>query len=351
MRETLHRTLFLSLLGLLIGCAGTEQINGTYQPYPAAGATVDALSLDSELQKKILAMDPERVTNQDIEQVLSQTPAPRILNIRGGIYSAHIWMIDFSKFLIGMGYPEDSLRHPLNGEYSYSSYGSSVELAGTVAWHYEREGLRPMIVGHSLGGIEAVKVLYRLAGDFEDNVSVYNPMIDQTEGRYTIVDPLTNEQRPVVGLSLSYVAVIGAGGVGLLWPNQWEMSARLRSIPDTVEEFTAFHILGDPFGGDLLGIESNRYLPSGKAIVRNVALPSDYNHVSVIYTEHLIESQEISDWINNDYVPSEQPEIGGSFESSTENILYAADVWHSIKKHWVLELQRLIKATQLQPAE
>jgi len=139
--------------------------------------------------------------------------------------------------------------------------------------------------------------------------------------------------------------------VGLLWPNQWDMYERLRSIPDTVEEFTAFHILGDPFGGDLLGIDANRFLPNGKAEVRNVALPSDYNHVSVIYTEHLIESEQIRNWINDDYVASEQPKLNTTFESSTENILYAAEVWHSIKKHWVLELQRLIKANQSQPAE
>jgi hypothetical protein len=32
------------------------------------------------------------------------------------------------------------------------------------------------------------------------------------------------------------------------------------------------------------------------------------------------------------------------FDANSENILWAADVWYSIKKHWVLELQRLIRA-------
>ena len=49
------------------------------------------------------------------------------------------------------------------------------------------------------------------------------------------------------------------------------------------------------------------------------------------------------DWINN-YLPSEKPVLDVTFESSSTNILWAADVWHSIKKHWVLELQRLIRA-------
>ena len=29
---------------------------------------------------------------------------------------------------------------------------------------------------------------------------------------------------------------------------------------------------------------------------------------------------------------------------STDNALWAADVWFSIKKHWVIEAQRLIRA-------
>ena len=41
---------------------------------------------------------------------------------------------------------------------------------------------------------------------------------------------------------------------------------------------------------------------------------------------------------------SEKPVLNVTFESSSTNILWAADVWHSIKKHWVLELQRLIRA-------
>ena len=350
MRETLCPIAFLSLVVLLSGCAQTERINETYSPDVTPKAAIEVTSLDPEFLGKILAMDPDHVTGEDVEEVLSQAPAPRIINIRGGVYLAS-WMIDFSTFLIGMGYPEDRIRHPSNGAYSYSAYGSSVELAGIVAWHYEREGLRPMIVGHSLGGIQAVKILYRLAGDFEDKIPVFNPITDEAEENYTIVDPLTGEDRPVVGLSVSYVAAVGAGGAGLLWPTQWDMNWRLRSVPDTVEEFTAFHIPGDLFGGDLLGADANRFLPNGEATVRNVVLPSDYSHVTVIFSQHLVESAEIRDWINNDYVASEHPEIDRSFDSPTDNILYAADVWHSIKKHWVLELQRLIRAKQAQPVE
>src|SRR5205814_1071617 len=39
-----------------------------------------------EMRQKILALDPEHVTAQDIQDVLSKVPAPRIINIHGGIY-------------------------------------------------------------------------------------------------------------------------------------------------------------------------------------------------------------------------------------------------------------------------
>jgi hypothetical protein len=53
------------------------------------------------------------------------------------------------------------------------------------------------------------------------------------------------------------------------------------------------------------------------------------------------------DWINN-YQPSDKsidkPLLNVRFDSDSRNILWAAEVWHSIKKHWVLELQRRIRA-------
>ena len=90
---------------------------------------------------------------------------------------------------------------------------------------------------------------------------------------------------------------------------------------------------------------TNKYEPNGKASVRNVKLPSSYSHVFVPLSRHLAKDQKIRDWIN-DYEPQEEPVLDVEFESSSYNILWAADVWHSIKKHWVLEVQRLILARQ-----
>jgi hypothetical protein len=308
------------------------------------GTVLRQYVLDSSLEEKILALDPKRVMESDIREVLSQAPAPRIVNIHGGIYPVHLCMESFSRFLIGMGYPEGKIRNPGDGSFSFSCYKSSEKIAGAIAWYYEREGMRPMLVGHSQGGIQAVKVLHELAGYLREKVAVYNPLTGEGEERYSILDPFTGRERPVAGLQVSYATAVGAGGFTRILPNQWMMAGRLRTIPDTAVDFTGFAIGMDLIGGDFLGFgPTNRYVANGRAEVRNVQLPIEYNHVIVPVTAHLSENQEIKDWINR-YVPTEEPQLNVTFESDSKNILWAADVWYSIKKHWVLELQRLIRA-------
>jgi hypothetical protein len=299
-----------------------------------------------ELEKRILALDPEHVSETDVRQTLAETLAPHVVNIHGGIAPAQRSMISFSEFLIGMGYPESSITNPSDGTYTFSCYEDADIIAGMIAWYYEHDGLRPMIVGHSQGGMQAVKVLYRLAGSAGDKLYVWNPYTWQKEDRREITDPLTGQLRPVVGLKLPYVSAVGSGGPTRLLPSQWEMNGKLRAIPDTVEDFTGFCKELDLLGGEFLGYGSlNEYYASGTAKVRNVWLPSHYRHGKVPVTEHLLQSQEIQDWINN-YQPSDKPvdrpKLDRQFDGNSENILWAADVWYSIKKHWVLELQRLI---------
>src|SRR6185437_12318099 len=143
-------------------------------------------------------------------------------------------------FLIRMGYPERAVRDPGTHDTSHSPYESSIDLAGEIAWCYEHEGVRPMMIGHSQGGMQLVKVLYELDGKFDDRIDVFNPLTQSAEDRTTIVDPLTGKTRPVIGLKLSYASAVGAGGVALLLPNQWGMATRLYDIPDTVVDFTGF---------------------------------------------------------------------------------------------------------------
>src|SRR5208283_698329 len=219
----------------------------------------------------------------------------------------------------------------------------SEKLAGLIAWYYEKEGMRPMIIGHSQGGMQAVKVLYVLAGSFGEKINVWNPITDEPEDRYSIVDPITGHEQPVVGVKVAYASAVGSGGLTRFLPNQWSMAGKLRRIPDSVDEFTGFSMGLDLFGGDLLGFGgANRYESNGKAAVRNVRLPTGYNHVTIPVTAHLVEDEEIRDWINN-YIPTEEPTLSVAFQRPSNNILWAADVWHSIKKHWVMEVQKLIR--------
>ncbi len=303
---------------------------------------------DESLRRSILAIDPERVSAREVRETLSKIPAPRVINIHGGIYPTHRRMISFSEFLVGMGYPVGSITNPGDGTYTFSCYESSRKIAGVIAWYYEREGLRPIIVGHSQGGMQAVKVLRRLAGLSGDSLHVWSPLTWKEEPACEITDPLTGERRPVVGLQLPYASAVGSGGLTRLLPNQWDLWGRLRKVPDSVEEFTGFLKGNDLLGGDFLGYGSaNDYHAAGKALVRNVRLPSAYKHGSIPDTKHLLESQALMDWINHyqpGTVPVETPKADVKSDADSRNILWAADVWHSIKKHWVLELQRLLRA-------
>jgi len=301
-----------------------------------------------ELEKRILALNPEHVTEADIRETLMLSPAPRVINIHGGIAPVQRTMISFSRFLTGMGYPESSITNPSDGTYSFSCYEDADVITGQIAWFYERDGLRPVIVGHSQGGMQAIKVLYRLAGKQGTKLYVWNPYTWQKEDRYEITDPLTGELRPVLGLKIPYVSAVGSGGPTRLLPSQWSMNGRLRAIPDTVEDFTGFCKGQDLLGGEFLGYgPANEYYAKGTAKVRNVWLPSSYRHGHVPDTQHLLQHQDMLEWINNYHPPDklvDRPKLDQKFEGNSANILWAADVWYSIKKHWVLELQRLVQS-------
>jgi hypothetical protein len=203
--------------------------------------------------------------------------------------------------------------------------------------------VRPMLVGHSQGGIQTVKVLYELNGAFTDKIPVWNAATDTAEPRTSIVDPITKAQRPVVGLSVSFAAVVGAGGIALAAPAHWGMAARLRSIPNTVEEFTGFVIAFDPIALTA-GASSAAYEHNGTAAVRNVELPVTYSHVFVPVTQSLATDPAMRDWLNA-YAPGrDNGEPPGNAEGRATNALFAADVWFSIKKHWCIEAQRLIRS-------
>ena len=77
-------------------------------------------------------------------------------------------------------------------------------------------------------------------------------------------------------------------------------------------------------------------------MVRTVRLPTAYAHGAIPDTEHLLKSQGMKDWINN-FDPQKNPLLE-KFDGDSKHIIWAGDVWYSIKKHWVLELQRMVQA-------
>lgn len=344
-----QRTLILLVASVVAiataGCATRAPSGAESAPAgkPDAQGVLKSAVYDRALEDRILALDPERITEQDVRATLAHGPAPRIILLHGGVYPVHLVMISCGRFLTGMGYPESKIRHPGDQRWSHSPYEASDQLAGLVAWYYERDGMRPMLIGHSQGGIQAIKVLRELDGAYGDRIAVWNPLTDAAEDRTWIVDPLTGRERPVVGLSVAYASAVGAGGAALLLPNHWSMAGRLRTVPDSVDEFTGFTIGLDFFAWTLPGsAETSNYRATGKARVRNVILPASYNHVTVPVTHPLTRDPQVRDWINA-YVPADA-EAAAASDPPGENVLWAADVWHSVKKHWSLEAQRLIRA-------
>jgi hypothetical protein len=77
--------------------------------------------------------------------------------------------------------------------------------------------------------------------------------------------------------------------------------------------------------------------------VRNVTLPAVYSHVFVPATSQLAESPAMRTWLNA-FDPNNEAGRAAVPDAAATNVMFAADVWHSIKKHWCLEAQQLIRA-------
>jgi hypothetical protein len=340
----------LVVLMVLVG-AGCASVPRTV-PAPAIAQQGESLSvlrgitLGHVLEDRILALDPERLSAADVA-TLAQGPTPRIFLLHGGVYPVHLAMESFGEFLVGMGYPEARVRDPATGEWSYSPYDASERLAGLVAWSYESDALRPMLIGHSQGGLHAVKIIKDLAGLRAPQVYVWNPLKGTAEDRTTITDPLTGAVRPVIGTSVAYASAVGAGGWALALPHQWESLDTLRRIPDNVDEFTGYFISVDLFALSFPGNPlDRRYENAGKANVRNVMLPAEYNHVTVPVTAELVQYPQVRDWVDA-FVPGHDAGATSLPGTAPEHVLWAADVWYSIKKHWCIEAQNLIRARRI----
>jgi hypothetical protein len=322
---------------LLLAAAAFAAAAEAGDPY-----TLERASIDAAAEERLLALVPERISERDVREVLRRAPAPRIINLQGSV--PVVSMAPFAEFLIAMGYPEERIRDPNGGALSYNSSIDARRLAGAMAWYYEREGMMPMLIGHSQGGMVAIRVLYELAGEFGDSIPVWNPLSGAAEARTTIVDPHTGAGRPVVGLEVPYVAALATGKLPRILLGQWTMLSRLRDIPDTTAEFTGFSLDWDPIAGNFGSAEPYRAI--GSARVRNVTLPPKASHLTLPLAKELALDPVARDWINR-YVPAPgtaSPPSGAL--ADLPNLLHAADIWYSVKKHWCLEAQQLIRVTR-----
>lgn len=286
----------------------------------------------------LLTVDCERLEGSEASITLAGMPAPRVILLHGSL--PIVTMEPFARFLVDMGYPEEALRDPADGSFTRGSFGGAAALAGMLAWYYERDGMRPMLIGHSQGGMLVMRTLHQLAGGFSPQLAVVDPVSGQALARTTIVDPYTGEQRPVVGLDLSFAAAIATGKLARVLLGQWTMLDRLRKVPDSVDEFTGFAIAWDPIAGN--GAEGEPYVATGTAEVRNVTLPSRYSHIGAPITEHLPGEPATRAWIVDWHPDAPMPPLPGGVD--VRNLELAADLWYSVRYHWCSEGQRRLLA-------
>lgn len=337
----MHRFFVVSLaIATLAACvtpAPAPSESNPSAPAPIAEAP-RPLPPDAALAERVLALDCARVSEADLRETLQRTPAPRLILLDGR--PAFVTMDAFGEYLVAMGYPEARIRGPQATSLSYGGLESD-ELAGMLAWYYERDAVVPALIGHSRGGMIVVRTLYELDGAYGSTIAVRDPTTGKALARTTIVDPYTGRERPVVGLKVDYASAIATGKLPRLLLGQWDMLKKLRRIPDTAVDFTGYTIPFDPIAGDLDG--SDPYVAIGSAHVRNVLLPAATSHIMLPKTVHLAKNPVTRAWIDG-YTPGNATPVPVVEGVDTTNIVHAADLWYGLKRNWCREARRWVRA-------
>jgi hypothetical protein len=276
-------------------------------------------------------LDCERVSVAALADDDARTRAPRVLALHGSV--PIVTMEPFAAFLEAMGYPPERLAHPADGARSLSSFVDARRFAGEVAWHYEREGVMPVLVGHSQGGMVVIKTLHELAGR-NGEVPVFDPLAGRAEPRTWIVDPASGKHLSVTALRVGFAAALATGSLPRLLLAQWDVLPLLRDVPDSVVDFSGFAIPWDPIAGT--GSDPAPYRATGSARVRNVVLPTSYSHVNLPDVAHLARQPATRAWIDAWQPGADAPPPA---QANVDNLLHAADLWFAIKRQWCLAAQ------------
>ena len=135
---------------------------------------------------------------------------------------------------------------------------------------------------------------------------------------------------------------MATGKLPRIFLGQWDMISKLRRIPDTVDDFSGFSIPWDPIAGTLGDPEP--YAAIGSARVRNITLPGGYSHIRLPETSHLAANEITRAWIDA-WSPDNAPPLRAGDGVDTTNIVHAADIWYSVKKHWCQSAQHVLQPT------
>ena len=84
------------------------------------GSLPESLHLDRAVEARILALDADHISDDDVKLTLAAGPTPRIILVHASIFPVYLIMTSFATFLEGMGYPGARIRDPLDGAYSQS---------------------------------------------------------------------------------------------------------------------------------------------------------------------------------------------------------------------------------------
>lgn len=358
MKQLNRKILCLIPLVALLSCGG-DPIKmpsiRAYRPIPASPHGRIALMRNPDLAKKILALDPNNISDADVRETLSKGPTPWMLSIA----PLSPWSEEFlamPRFLVEMGYPIDRIGDPRKEEYKVFWKEKPEIIAGMAAWLYELDGMNPLMMGWSGGGILTVVVLHSLNNTTgKSRVQVVNGRTGVVEDRAWIIDPYTKKKRPITSLRFSFAASLAAGGLGrVVQAEIWEIVEGLRQIPDSAEEFLGFQSPWDSLGTDAIDstsekfLKENTYRPLGKAEVRSIIADYSYDHFKVVHCEFLSANEEGRKWANS-YKPNSSNGLWDMRKSDEFSLIvgkqniWCGEIWYRIKKHWALQAQRVAR--------
>jgi len=93
-RHVASRFVLAAALGFFLAtyASGQDRVPAAATERPVPGSVVKSIALDASVEERILALDPEHITEADVRSTLAAGPTPRILLFHGGVYPVHLLM-------------------------------------------------------------------------------------------------------------------------------------------------------------------------------------------------------------------------------------------------------------------